>query len=226
MDRDVLQGWLEDGLSLEEIGRRLGKHPSSVRYWVGKHGLDGFVSTQYLATGGIARDQLEQLIVEGLSVREIGERLGVSYTTVRYWLRRYELRTGHGAQIAETRAGRETGRRHLERTCPTHGLTEFVLDGRGYYRCTRCRVERVATRRQRVKATLVAEAGGRCHLCGHDECPQALHFHHRDPATKSFGMSVGGLTRSLAALRAEAEKCVLLCANCHAAVEAGVRQLG
>jgi hypothetical protein len=31
---------------------------------------------------------------------------------------------------------------------------------------------------------------------------------------------VRGITRSLARLRAEAAKCVLLCANCHAEVEA------
>ena len=34
-----------------------------------------------------------------------------------------------------------------------------------------------------------------------------------------------GVTRSLAAARAEAAKCVLLCANCHAEVEAGVKRL-
>jgi len=34
-----------------------------------------------------------------------------------------------------------------------------------------------------------------------------------------------GVTRSLARAKAEAEKCVLLCANCHAEVESGVRSL-
>jgi hypothetical protein len=34
-----------------------------------------------------------------------------------------------------------------------------------------------------------------------------------------------GVTRSRAEARAEARKCVLLCANCHAEVEAGYRSL-
>jgi len=226
MDRDVLQGFLDEGLSLEEIGRRLGRHPSTVRYWVGKHGLESFVSAAYLATGGIERKHLAELVEEGLSIRAIAERLRLSYTTVRYWLKKYGLQTGHSERTAETRAGRGANQRMVLRDCRTHGRTDFGLDSRGYYRCLRCRGERVTQRRQRVKALLVEEAGGRCHLCGFDECPQALHFHHRDPGSKAFGLSVGGLTRSLASLRAEAAKCVLLCANCHAAVEAGIKRLG
>ena len=80
----------------------------------------------------------------------------------------------------------------------------------------------MAERRRRVKATLVNEAGGRCRRCGFDESCAALEFHHLDPSAKSFAVSAKGATRSIAALRAEAEKCILLCANCHAMVEAGV----
>ena len=69
---------------------------------------------------------------------------------------------------------------------------------------------------------LVEEAGGRCALCGYARCIGALHFHHVDPQTKSFGLSSRGFARSLAAARREAAKCVLLCANCHAEVESGV----
>jgi hypothetical protein len=79
----------------------------------------------------------------------------------------------------------------------------------------------VAARRRRLKAILVAEAGGGCTRCGYDRCVSALQFHHRDPAQKAFQLGSGGLTRSLERLRKEAGKCVLLCANCHAEVEAG-----
>jgi len=40
--------------------------------------------------------------------------------------------------------------------------------------------------------------------------------------TKAFSLSFAGVTRSIAAARDEAAKCALLCANCHAEVEAGV----
>jgi len=72
---------------------------------------------------------------------------------------------------------------------------------------------------------LLAEAGGACRLCGYDRSPAALEFHHLDRATKSFGLGFRGVTRSIAALRSEAAKCILLCSNCHAEVEAGVTQL-
>ena len=93
---------------------------------------------------------------------------------------------------------------------------------RGRYRCKRCRVEAVNARRRRVKQILVEEAGGACQLCGYERYAGALQFHHIDPAEKTFALSSRGVARSLAKARAEVAKCVLLCANCHAEVEAGV----
>ena len=63
------------------------------------------------------------------------------------------------------------------------------------------------------------EAGVSCALCGYDRCIRALHFHHVDPSTKSFTVSHGGVTASIARARGEAAKCILLCSNCHAEVE-------
>jgi len=80
-------------------------------------------------------------------------------------------------------------------------------------------------RRRKVKAILIAEAGGRCRLCGYDGHPAALQFHHLDANGKRFSLSQQGVSRSLERARAEARKCVLLCANCHAEVEAGAREL-
>jgi cytochrome c553 len=41
------------------------------------------------------------------------------------------------------------------------------------------------------------------------------------PAEKSFEIQMGG-GKSLAAYREEARKCVLVCANCHGEIEAGL----
>jgi hypothetical protein len=76
-----------------------------------------------------------------------------------------------------------------------------------------------------VKRLLVEEAGGKCVVCGYDEHPAALQFHHLDPSRKEFQLSARGLTRGIDRARAEASKCVLLCANCHALVEIGVKEL-
>jgi hypothetical protein len=68
---------------------------------------------------------------------------------------------------------------------------------------------------------LVDEAGGCCAVCGYDRCIINLHFHHVDPAKKSFGLQSGS-TKALATYRKEAKKCVLVCANCHGEIEAGL----
>jgi hypothetical protein len=49
-------------------------------------------------------------------------------------------------------------------------------------------------------------------------------FHHKDASTKSFGVQDGN-TRSWPRIAAELAKCVMLCANCHREVHAGVRVL-
>jgi len=68
-------------------------------------------------------------------------------------------------------------------------------------------------RRKRRKAELIEASGGRCESCGYDSIPAALEFHHRDPATKEFGL--GNFDGARERLLREAKKCDLLCANCH-----------
>lgn len=106
------------------------------------------------------------------------------------------------------------------RTCPRHGEGIFRRYG-GRWRCRRCIADAVTKRHRQVRATLVAEAGGACALCGYARCEWNLHFHHVDPAQKAFSMTMAS-GKGIAAYRAEALKCVLLCANCHGEVEAGL----
>ena len=171
------------------------------------------------------RDVLVGLVEEGLSISAIAARLGSTPASVRTALRRHGLQTQQGAKRQQSAQSARRGAARAELPCRHHGVTPHVLEGRGRYRCLRCRSEQVARHRRRIKETLVAEAGGRCVLCGYDRCRAALQFHHVDPASKAFHLSHEGATRSMAAARAEAAKCVLLCANCHAEVEAGHRRL-
>ena len=70
--------------------------------------------------------------------------------------------------------------------------------------------------RRDSKVKLVALKGGKCFDCGVVFPPYVFHFDHRDPSTKSFGISSTGLTRKFSDLVCEVEKCDLVCANCHA----------
>jgi transposase len=225
MDRDQLKAWLDDGLSLEQIGSVVGRHPSTVSYWLSRHGLKANGRDRHAPKGGIPRDQLESLVSRGHTLTVIAEQLGVSITCVRYWIRRYGLPSPRSVRRERITQAIEEGRRTLHRECPKHGWSVFVIENSGSVRCRRCRVERVTAHRRQTKVLLVKEAGGCCQSCGYDRCLAALEFHHRDPSTKLFQLSLHGITRSIEALRKEAEKCTLLCANCHAEVGAGLLEL-
>lgn len=221
MERASLESCLAQGLSLEAIGRRVGRHESTVAYWVAKYGLQATSRERHLARGGLERDELERLVGERLSIAEIAERVGRSKGTVRHWLREFGLTT----HWAERRSASGNGDKRLQLQCARHGTTTFMLRNKGGYRCAKCRTEAVVKRRRKVKRLLVDEAGGACRVCGYSRCIAALQFHHLDPAEKRFALSHRGVARSLDAARAEAAKCVLLCSNCHAEVEAGMVKL-
>jgi hypothetical protein len=220
----VDRGWLEEqlaaGRSIESIAREVDRDPSTVSYWIHKHGLVSSHAERHAARGGIGRDALEDLVAEGLSIRQIANRLALSYTTVRHWLRRHGLETRRATRL---RTADVDGLEPLLH-CPEHGYVPHVRGSDGFLRCRSCRSAAVVRRRARVREILIAEAGGRCATCGYDGHHGALQFHHVDPSAKAFTLRDGD-TRSLARMRAEASKCVLLCANCHAEVEAGLARL-
>jgi len=221
MDRPALETMLTDGRSLGEIGALTGRHASTVSYWVQKYGLRAAGHDRHAARGGLGRDQLEPLVADGLTVAGIAAAVDRSATTVRYWLTFHGLKTSRGARIRA--GGRPAGDvpHTTEIDCEVHGTTTHVVrDGR--YRCRRCNSEAVSRFRRSVKRRLVDEAGGCCVICGYSRSMAALQFHHIDPATKRFNLGLKGVSRSIETVRAEAAKCALLCANCHAEVEAGI----
>ena len=206
-------------MSLSQIGRRLGRHPSTVAYWLKKYGLTAVNRSRHAPKGGLSRDELAPLVAQGLSVREIATRFDLGYSTIRHWLAAHDLVTEGARRLQVPPDDRP---RHVQRVCRHHGHTTFLLTKARHYRCQQCAREAVTRKRRRLKLVLIEEAGGCCQLCGFDRWAAALQFHHLDPAQKAFHISNGGRTLSLNRLRAEADKCVLLCANCHAGVEAGV----
>jgi hypothetical protein len=72
----------------------------------------------------------------------------------------------------------------------------------------------VTENRRKMKLKALDYKGGACERCGYNKCPGVLQFHHEDN-NKKFGIGDGG-TKSWERIRLEIDKCVLLCANCHA----------
>jgi hypothetical protein len=234
MDRDQLKARLDAGLSLPQIGALTNRDPSTVGYWVQKYGLTANGKERYAPRGGLTREQLEPLVERGATLQEMADGLGRSASTVRYWLTAHGLKTRNrrGPRGSRTRVSEDAIRKAIEegtRTvvgiCPHHGEGLFVIENSGRVRCRQCRMDRVSARRRKVKRILIEEAGGKCVICGYDRFVGGLHFHHLDPAQKQFAVSRNGATLGIKTLRAEAAKCVVLCANCHAEVEAGIASL-
>lgn len=113
-----------------------------------------------------------------------------------------------------------------QRNCPKHGLTKHYeyreRTGGSRSRCAKCIKDAVYRTRAKNKQILIDEHGGKCSRCGYSKCSRALEFHHLDPKTKEHGLSYLIAIRSLAKARVEAEKCVLVCSNCHAEIESGM----
>jgi hypothetical protein len=205
------------------IDRRAGRQASFNRQLLlKKHGLRAAGSDKHARRGSLCQEELETLVSSGATLAEMATRLDRSVASVRYWLDRYQIR------VTNPRGPRRRycdGAKTAVFECRQHGLTEFTLEGRGHYRCKRCRSTAVVNRRRTIKAKLVEEAGGACALCGYRRWVGALQFHHIDPSRKDFSISQRGHSRSLARSRLEVRKCVLLCANCHAEVEGGFATL-
>jgi transposase len=179
MEKQFLEKCLAKGMSLEAIGEAVGKHPSTVAHWLKKLGLRANGAEKYASRGPLCLEQLRPLVDSGATLAEMAERLDRSPSTIRYWLSRYEIK------LANPRGPRRrSGSKTATFECGRHGMTEFTLEGRGHYRCKRCRSAAVADRRRRIKRQLVKEAGGACALCGYRRWVGALQSTTSIPAAR------------------------------------------
>ena len=79
--------------------------------------------------------------------------------------------------------------------------------------------------RRNTKMRAVRMFGATCVGCTREFAAPVIEFHHKVPETKGFGLAAEGLNRPWPSVAAELAKCVMLCANCHREVHAGVRTL-
>lgn len=109
----------------------------------------------------------------------------------------------------------------IHKECKVHGITEHCLWKNKYPVCVECNRQRVYQWRRDAKEKLVEAHGGACKNCGYNKCKRALQFHHLDPESKKFSISAFSSCMNYSKLLEESNKCILLCANCHAEIEDG-----
>ena len=81
----------------------------------------------------------------------------------------------------------------------------------------------VQKRRKKIRKMAIEYKGKQCQICGYDRCEEAMEFHHIDPSGKDFGISQKGYTRGWKRVKRELDKGIMLCANCHREVHAGLQ---
>ena len=134
---------------------------------------------------------------EGLTKKEIAAKLGIGYSTVRKYTQ------GLTTVIPNTR--------YTCRGCGKAGEENFYKDSP--YQCKACWNRKTAqSGKDKIAEYMESRGGAKCMSCGYDKCSAALEFHHRDPKEKDPKWSRGW---SLPKLKAELDKCDILCANCH-----------
>lgn len=79
-------------------------------------------------------------------------------------------------------------------------------------------------KRQRNKK-LYAKHKIACAICGYNKSKIALDFHHLDPNGKEERISILIGKHSVAHIEEEINKCIVLCANCHRELHAGLIKL-
>jgi len=82
--------------------------------------------------------------------------------------------------------------------------------------CKSCNKNCTMKRQRDNKNDYINYKGGKCEKCGYFKCPAALQFHHKDPSQKDFGIAQYKNVKINDKIRNELDKCLLLCANCHA----------
>tara|TARA_R110002110_G_C13383657_1_gene711304 strand:- start:856 stop:1389 length:534 start_codon:yes stop_codon:yes gene_type:complete len=165
------------------------------------------------------KEYLTECVQKKMSINMIAEENNCSGGTIRYWLKKYDLKT---SAPAGPRTKRVEGK-HFCSNCNEHlPCSDFHVRKRGGYtgHCKKCIVTKTKERLEHNYVTRKLKAidlkGGGCEKCGYNKNYTALCFHHKDPSTKSFGIDSRNIRmRKWDLILEELDKCSLLCHNCH-----------
>jgi len=167
------------------------------------------------------KSTLSDLVGQNLSIREIAAKINLAPSTVRWWLKKFELKTNL-----------EIGNKFGKARKPQH----LLVDGEDVYycgqcgesdkskfynntktRCAECSRVAVFNRLRENKRLAVEYKGGKCYKCGYSKCQAALDFHHLDSKQKDPNWKKMRSWK-FEKIIDELDKCVLVCRNCHSEI--------
>ena len=173
------------------------------------------------------KSKYEELVNQNKSSHAIAKELGISQTTVRYWLKKYNLKTKikHSCYSYESDNIDTT-----KKKCPQCQEIKLINSENFYIRkqsgkphawCKKCNDKIAYQRQKEIKQKAVDYKGGKCCVCGYNRYAGALEFHHLDAQTKDYNIS-DLKSYSMNKIKSELDKCILVCRNCHAEIHGKV----
>ena len=146
------------------------------------------------------KSELENYVNDGMTIRNIAKLKKVSYTSIRYWLQRYQLKTrGRKKPFNCHRCG-ETNSKNFY--------------GRQKSLCKKCRDKDALKLQKDKRIYAIKKLGGKCSKCGYSKYIGSLDIHHLDPNKKDSNFHQMR-SWSYNKIDRELTDCVILCANCH-----------
>jgi len=155
------------------------------------------------------KEELQELVDVGSSIADMSNKTGKSKTTIRYWLKKYDLKTTNAVC-----------NKKIKYNCNTCGETDpdkMMSKGNGrksFSICKACHNSATIEKGRRQKIELVKYMGGECKDCGYNKNYASFDFHHLDESQKDKNfksMRYWSFDRAIEELK----NCVLLCSNCH-----------
>lgn len=158
------------------------------------------------------RKILEKLISDNQSIRQMSNSLNLSYSSVKYWLNKYNLKTNYKKQNLPD------GKKKCSECKNIFDVSMFYKKKDKYQPYCKTCFNQICTQRWiDRKIWAIQYKGSNCVDCNlsYPSTPYPVfEFHHLDPSEKDLDWSKIRLT-SKDKMKSELDKCVLLCANCH-----------
>lgn len=165
------------------------------------------------------KDLLESYVEQGMSLSQLTKIYDKGQTTIRYWLKKYNLKT----KYKSFKDGYSSGKKVNKDNQHCSNCKVKLNSENSYYRkskdifsslCKSCHVNLTLIRRKKFKQFCIDYKGGSCVKCGYCKLITALEFHHLNPSEKEIEPSKM-MGKSQNFIKNELDKCILMCSNCH-----------
>lgn len=225
------------GFSINEIVNELGCSKSTVSYHINNAGLGGKTDKFLINVDSKIIQTIKQLRSEKKTYDEIRKIVNISKDKLIRICRLNNINKPNNAGISDT-LNKNDILNHYNKVNSLRITAKFFKVSREVIRKfipdeliekNKCNKKEnkiskslsVINWRKRKKEELVEYKGGCCERCGYKKITAALQFHHTNPDEKDF--IIGGKSYSIDRLKKEADKCILVCANCHIEIHEELR---